>query len=86
MTRKVTGDSGNDSYIDKILDSVNEKENIDGERHRHEHNEKHSIGNEHENAPDEGKEDVPTEDKIIRDPETGEETFIKNDNKNWKLK
>lgn len=44
------------------------------------------IENEHGNAPDEGKEDVPTEDKIIRDPETGEETFIKNDNKSWKLK
>ena len=48
--------------------------------------EEHVIENEYENAPDEGKEDVPTEDKVIRDPKTGEETFIKNDNKNWKLK
>ncbi|QHJ70627.1 hypothetical protein [Planococcus halotolerans] len=80
-------DNGDKSMVDKILDSVNQKENIDGERHDHrDRNEKHVIENEHENAPDEGKEDVPTEDKIIRDPETGEETFIKNDNKNWKLK
>lgn len=82
-------DNGDKSMVDKILDSVNQKENIDDERHdrdHHERNEKHVIENEHENAPDEGKEDVPTEDKIIRDPETGEETFIKNDNKNWKMK
>ncbi|RLQ86653.1 hypothetical protein [Planomicrobium sp. Y74] len=82
-------DNGDKSMVDKILDSVNQKENIDDEHHDPDHrerNEKHVIENEHENAPDEGKEDVPTEDKIIRDPETGEETFIKNDNKNWKLK
>lgn len=48
--------------------------------------EEHVIENEFENAPDEGREDVPTEDKILRDPETGEETFIKNDNKTWKIK
>ncbi|WP_033542600.1 hypothetical protein [Planococcus sp. CAU13] len=57
------------------------KENKDEKR-----NEEIVIENEHENAPDEGREDVPTQDKIIRDPETGEETFIKNDNKTWKLK
>lgn len=84
MTRKDT--EGNDSYIDKILDSVNEKEDTDRGRQHHEQKEKHVIENEHENGPDEGEGDVPTEDKIIRDPETGEETFVKNDNKNWKLK
>lgn len=56
-----------------------------GKEHKKQ-NEEHVIENEHGNAPDEGREDVPTEDKIIRDPETGEETFIKNDNKSWKLK
>lgn len=49
-------------------------------------NEEHVFGNGHDNTPDESRGDVPTEDKIIRDPETGEETFIKNDNKSWKLK
>lgn len=34
-----------------------------------------------QNTPDEGEEDVPHEDKIARDSKTGEETFIKNDNK-----
>ncbi|TWT07088.1 hypothetical protein FQV26_04555 [Planococcus sp. CPCC 101016] len=39
-----------------------------------------------QNAPDEGAGDVPTEDKVIRDPQTGEETFVKNDNKKWSRK
>lgn len=34
-----------------------------------------------QNAPDEGEDDVPHEDKIVRDAKTGEKTFIKNDNK-----
>lgn len=56
------------------------------ENEKEERNEEHVIENEFENAPDEGKDDVPTEDKVIRDPKTGEETFVKNDNKKWKLK
>ena len=42
-----------------------------------------TAGDDIQNAPDESSEDVPTEDKIIRDPKTGEETFVKNDNKKW---
>ena len=34
-----------------------------------------------QNAPDEGEEDVPHEDKIANDAKTGKEVFIKNDNK-----
>lgn len=34
-----------------------------------------------QNAPDEGSEDVPTEDKIIEDHRTGEKTFVKNETK-----
>ena len=80
-------DNGDKSMVDKILDTVNGDDNKEGNRHkRYEQNEKHVIENEHGNAPDEGKEDVPTQDKVIRNPETGEETFIKNDIKNWKLK
>lgn len=56
------------------------------ENEKEERNEEEVIENEFENAPDEGKDDVPTEDKVIRDPKTGEETFVKNDNKKWKLK
>lgn len=56
------------------------------ENEKEERNEEPVIENEFENAPDEGKDDVPTEDKVIRDPKTGEETFVKNDNKKWKLK
>lgn len=56
------------------------------ENEKEERNEEEVIESEFENAPDEGKDDVPTEDKVIRDPKTGEETFVKNDNKKWKLK
>lgn len=42
-------------------------------------------GDDFQNAPDESSEDVPTEDRVIRDPKTGEETIVKNDNKKWSL-
>lgn len=78
MTRK-----GNDeeSFIDKVKDA------FDGDdKKQQKSKDGHVIEREFENTPDEGKEDVPTEDKLIRDPKTGEETFIKNDNKKWKMK
>ena len=42
-----------------------------------------TAGDDFQNAPDESSEDVPTEDRVIRDPKTGEETIVKNDNKKW---
>ncbi|MFD1031329.1 hypothetical protein [Metaplanococcus flavidus] len=78
MTKK---ENNNESFIDKV------KQTFDGnDKKEQTQNEKHVIENQHENAPDEGREDVPTQDKVIRDPDTGEETFIKNDIKNWKRK
>lgn len=44
------------------------------------------IDNEHDNKPDDTKGDVPTQDKVIHDAKTGKENFVKNENKNWKLK
>ncbi len=80
MSKKNTDQTGNDSYVDKILDTVDEYTEKTHERHEsHEHKE-------HGNAPDEGKGDVPTEDRIVRDHATGEETVIRNDNKDWKKK
>lgn len=84
MTERNNGHDENDTYIEKIMESVEDYEEAKDERH--EQREKHEIDNGHENAPDEGSEDVPTKDKVIRDPETGEETFIKNDNKEWERK
>lgn len=84
MSEKDNEYNKDDSMVDKILKTVN----ADGSsEHQHdERNEEYTIDNKQENAPDEGREDVPTKDKIVRDPVTGEETFIKNDNKSWKLK
>lgn len=42
-----------------------------------------TVGDDFQNAPDESSEDVPTENKVVHNSKTGEEAFVKNDNKKW---
>lgn len=59
-----------------------DKNNPDDSKNREkQENEETKIDTPFQDTPDSSFGDVPQEDKIIRDPETGEETLIKNDNK-----
>ena len=93
MTRNnADGSNGNhhpdneESTIDKVVKKTSEM--MDGSDEGWESSRKNDTRevNNSQNAPDEGAGDVPTEDKVIHDPETGEETFVKNDNKKWSRK
>ena len=72
---KNTGD--NESAIEKITEKTKEAFGTGDDRE----NEGHIVDKPFQDTPDEGAEDVPTEDKVIKDHKTGEETFIKNENK-----
>lgn len=79
------GGDHDESALDKVVKKTSEM--LSGSDEGWESDGKSEVretkGDDFQNAPDEGAGDVPTEDKIIRDPETGEETFVKNDNKKW---
>ena len=67
--------TGNEeSEIDKFVKKT--KQVVSGDKDSNAKTDEHF-----QNTPDEGSEDVPTEDKIIEDHRTGEKTFVKNDNK-----
>lgn len=74
---------GNESAMDKIADKTKDIFGANDEEKGGSgtENESQTVETPFQDTPDEGFGDVPTEDKIIKDPETGEETYIKNDNK-----
>lgn len=81
---KHSGDA-EESTLDKVVKKTSEM--LSGSDEGWESSGKNDVretaGDDFQNTPDEDAGDVPTEDKIIRDPKTGEETFVKNDNKKW---
>ena len=74
-----------ESTLDKVVKKTSEmlSGSDEGWESAGKNDTRETAGDDFQNAPDEGAEDVPTEDKVIRDPKTGEETFVKNDNKKW---
>jgi len=63
--------SNNKSAMDKITEKVKDAMGSNDER-------KTGVDGPFQNAPDEGREDVPKGDKIIKDHKTGEETYVEN--------
>lgn len=72
----------NDSALDKIAERAHEIFGDDDKEDKEDKkNEKVDLDTPYQDTPDSGFGDVPQKDKIIKDPDTGEKTFIKNDNK-----
>ncbi|MGK7379278.1 hypothetical protein ACSFXN_15715 [Planococcus sp. 1R117A] len=63
--------SNNKSAMDKIAEKAKDALEKDESK-------KVNLEGHFQNAPDEGREDVPQSDKIIKDRKTGEETYIEN--------
>lgn len=71
----------NESAMDKIAEKTKELFSADDENKRGLKAKEDLLEGNFQNTPDEGSAAVPHEDKIAKDSKTGEETFIKNDNK-----
>jgi hypothetical protein len=72
--------NGNSSNTKPGMDNVTEKvKKASGKDDGH----KIGVDGPFQNAPDEGREDVPKGDKIIKDHKTGEETYVENTGENY---